>query len=161
MADIKTKYGTSNQSITITLNGLADNAYRQSAANNNSVNLYLDILVQLKIDTGNVGPPAGESNVLVFAFGSADGGVTNSGGAGVGDAAYGGVAGQLIDNAKLLGTIAVDAQNETFESDCFSIASAFGGVVPMIWGIIVLNQIGQALGAGSAAFYQGVMAQSP
>lgn len=161
MADIKSKYGASNQAITITLNGLADNGVRASTAITNAVNLFLDYLVQLKIDTANVGAPAGEKNVLIYAFGSADNGTTYSGGATGTDAAYGGVAGQLIDNAKLLGIVSVDAQNEVFESDCFSIASAFGGVVPEKWGIIVVNQIGQALGANSAAFYQGIMAQSP
>ena len=161
MADIKSKYGASNQAITITLNGLADNGSRASTAITNAVNLFLDVLVQLKINTANVGAPAGEKNVLVWAFGSADNGITYSGGATGTDAAYGGVAGQLIDNAKLLGIVSVDAQNEVFESDCFSIASAFGGVVPEKWGIIVTNQIGQALGANSVAFYQGILAQSP
>lgn len=160
MADIKAKLGTTNQAITITLNGLADNSNRASDAIDNRTNLFLDVLVQLKIDTGNVGPPSGESNVLVYAYGTADDGTTYSGGATGSDAAYGGVAGQLIDNLVRLGTIAVDAQNETFESDVFSIASAFGGVVPAKWGIVVRNQIGQTLGAGCSAFYQGHYAQS-
>ena len=162
MADIKAKYGASNQAITITLNGLVDDAYRASTFITNAANLFLDVLVQLKIDTANVGAPAGDKNVLVWAFGSTDNGLTYSGGATGADAAYGGVAGQLITNCKsLLGIVDVDAQNEVFESDCFSIASFFGGVVPEKWGIIVRNQIGQTLGANSAAFYQGVMAQSP
>lgn len=160
MADIKSKYGANNQAITITLNGLADNALRASLAIDNSANLFLDALVQLKINTGNVGAPAGEKNCIIYAFGTADGGATYSGGATGADAAYGAVAGQLITNCAILGFVNVDAQNETFESDVFSIASAFGGVLPDHWGIIVLNQIGQALGA-SSAFYQGVMAQSP
>jgi len=162
MADIKAKYGAGNQAITITLNGLADDAYRASQFIANTANLFFDVLVQLKIDTANVGAPAGDKNVLVWAYGSADDGVTYSAGATGADAVYGGVAGQLITNAKaLLGIVDVDAQNEVFESDCFSIASFFGGVVPEKWGIIVRNQIGQALGANSAAFYQGILAQSP
>jgi len=160
MADIKSKYGASNQAITITLNGLVDDAIRASSFVDNSANLFLDALVQLKINTGNVGAPAGDKNCIVYAYGSADGGTTYSGGATGADAAYGGVAGQLISNCPILGFVNVDAQNETFESDVFSVASAFGGVLPQKWGIIVLNQIGQALGA-SSAFYQGIMAQSP
>lgn len=160
MADIKTKYGANNQAITITLVGLADDGLRESLIVDNSVNLFFDVLVQLKINTGNVGAPAGDKNVLVYAYGSADGGTTNSGGATGADAAYGGVAGQLITNCPLLGIVSVDAQNETFESDVFSVASAFGGVMPQKWGIIVMNQIGQVLGA-SSAFYQGILAQSP
>jgi len=160
MADIKTKYGTSDQAITITLTGQADDTNRESTAVSNATDLFLEVLVQLKIHTGNVGAPSGEKNVLVYAYGTADGGTSYSGAATGTDAAYGAVAGQLIDNLILLGTITVDAQNETFESDVFSIASAFGGVVPENWGIVTRNQIGQSLGPGSAAFYQGHKAQS-
>ena len=160
MSDIKSKYGASDQAIAITLAALADDALRASLAVDNSVNLFLDAFVQLKINTGNVGAPAGDKNCIIYAFGTADGGTTFSGGATGADAAYGAVAGQLITNCAILGFVNVDAQNETFESDVFSIAAAFGGVLPDHWGIIVLNQIGQVLGA-SSAFYQGVMAQSP
>ena len=157
--DIKAKLGTTNQAITITLNALADDGVRASLAIANTANLFLDALVQLKIDSANVGVPAGDKNCLVYAYGTADDGTTYSGGATGADADYGGVAGQLIKNCKLLGIVAVDAQNEVFESDVFSIASAFGGVVPAKWGIIVVNQIGQALGAANAAFYQGIYGQ--
>jgi len=160
MADIQEKYGANNQAIAVTLNGLADNGVRESTTISNAVNLFLDVLVQLKIDTGNVGAPAGEKNVLVYAYGSSDNGVTNSGGATGADAAYGAAAGQLIDNCPMLGIISVDAQDEVFESDVMSIASAFGGVVPEKWGIIVKNQIGQALAVNCAAFYQGIKTQS-
>lgn len=160
MADIKTKYGANNQAITITLTGLADDAVRASLAIDFSALLFFDALVQLKIHTGNVGAPAGDKNCIIYAYGTADGGITYSGGATGADAAYGAIAGQLITNCPTLGYINVDAQNETFESDVFSLASAFGGVLPQKGGIIVLNQIGQTLGA-SSAFYQGVMAQSP
>lgn len=156
--DIKAKLGTTNQSITITLNSLADDGLRASTVVDNTSNLFLDCLVQLLIHTGNVGAPAGDKNILVYAYGTVDDGTTYSGGATGTDAAYGGVAGQLITNCHLLGIIHVDAQNETFESDVFSIASAFGGIMPAKWGIIVKNQVGQTLGT-SSAFYQGQYAQ--
>lgn len=158
--DIKTKYGAANQAITITLNALADDGVRASTAIDFSALCLLDALVQLKIDTANVGAPAGDKNVLVYAYGTADGGLTYSGGVTGVDADYGGVAGQLVTNLHArLGIIAVDAQNEVFESDVFSLASAFGGVVPQKGGIVVVNQIGQALGANSVAFYQGIYGQ--
>jgi len=155
--DIKAKLGASAAAITITLNALADDGARASTAIDNTANLFLDVLVQLLIDVNGV--PAGDENVLVYAYGSADNGTTYSGGATGADAAYGGVAGQLITNAKLLGVVAVDADAEVFESDVFSIASAFGGVVPAKWGIIVVNQTGQALDVGCDAFYQGIYGQ--
>lgn len=160
MSDIKAKYGTSNQAITITLNGLADDGYRASTAIDNSSNLFLDALVQLQIKV-TAGAPAGDKNVLVYAYGTTDGGTIYSGAASGTDAAYGGVAGQLINNCPFLGIVTVDAQNELFESDVFSVASAFGGVLPQKWGIIVMNQTGQALGAAdNAAIYQGIYAQA-
>ena len=160
MADIKAKYGTSNQTITITLNSLADDGLRASTAVDNSSNLFLDALVQLRINNTE-GAPTGDANLLVYAYGSADGGTTYSGGATGSDAAYGGVTGQLIDNAKLIGVISCDADDEVFESDVMSIASAFGGAMPDHWGIIVKNQLGVALSAsGHSAFSQGIYAQS-
>jgi len=160
MTDIKQKFGTANQAITITLNSLADDGARESSAVDNSSNLFLDVLVQLKILTSGTAP-AGDKNLLVYAYGSSDGGATYSGAATGSDAAYGGVAGQSKENMKLLGVISVDAANETFESDVFSIAAAFGGVVPDHWGIMVVNQYGGALAAsGCSAFYQGILNQS-
>ena len=51
MAEIKSKYGTNNQAITITLNSLANGGKRESAAVDNSANFFLDALVQVKIAT--------------------------------------------------------------------------------------------------------------
>ena len=160
MADIKAKYGSSNQSITITLNSLADDALRASTAVDNSSNCFLDALVQLKINNTE-GAPTGDKNLLVYAYGTADGGTTYSGAVTGSDAAYGAVAGQMIENCPLLGIIHCDADDEAFESDLMSMAAAFGGVLPDHWGIIVKNQLGVALSAsGHSAFYQGVYAQS-
>jgi len=160
MADIKAKYGSSNQSITITLDSLADDGKRASAAVDNSTDCFLDAIVQLKINNTE-GVPAGDANLLVYAYGTADGGTTYSGGATGSDAAYGGVAGQVIENCPMLGIIHADADDEVFESHAMSVARAFGGVLPDHWGIIVVNQLGVALSAsGHSAFYQGVYAQS-
>lgn len=160
MADIKAKYGSSNQAITITLASLADNAYRESTAVDNSSNCFLDALVQVKILV-TASAPAGEACVNIWAYGTADGGTTYSGGATGSDAAFGSSAGQLIGNCRLIGVINCDAASETFESDLMSVAAAFGGVLPDHWGIIVQNQLGAALeSSGQSAFYQGVYAQS-
>jgi len=159
MAEIKSKYGTSNQPLTITLDGLVDGGMQASSVVENGANLFLDALVQLKIASG-AAAPSGDKNVLVYAYSSADSGVTYSGGATGSDDSYGDAAGQSVDNCAMLGIVSVDAASETFESDVFSVASAFGGVLPERWGIIVKNQTGQTLGSGCAAFYQGVFAQS-
>lgn len=157
--DIKAKLGTTNQAITITLNALADDGLRASTAVDNTSNLFLDCLVQLIINNTE-GAPAGDKNILVYCYGTANDGTTYSGAATGTDAAYGGVAGQLITNCHLMGIMHFDADDEVFESDVFSVASAFGGIVPAKWGIIIKNQVGVALSAsGCSAFYQGVYAQ--
>jgi len=42
MAEVKSKYGTSNQPLTITLNGLVDGGMRASSVVENGTNLFLD-----------------------------------------------------------------------------------------------------------------------
>ena len=160
MADIKAKYGTQNQPITVTLNSLADDGLRASTAIDNTTNCFLDAFVQLII-TPSATVPAGDKNLLVYAYGSVDGGTTYSGAATGADADYGAVAGQLIDNCVLIGIISVDAASEAFESNAFSVANAFGGKLPDHWGITVKNQYGGALHtSGCSPKYQGILAQS-
>lgn len=156
MREIISKYGKSQRIIQITLNALADDGYRASKIIDNTVDRFLDVLVQVSAKV-SAGAPAGDKNCLIYAYGSALGGLPNSGGASGLDESYGGKAGQLISNCPLLGIVSLDAQNEIFTSDCFSVASAFGGVMPEEWGIIEINQSGRALAdAGNAAWYQGV-----
>lgn len=159
MDEIRAKYGSPGKSIVITLNALADDGYRQSESVDNTEPGFLDALVQVQV-TVSAGAPAGDKNCLIYAYGGAGGGAPYSGGAGGLDAAFGSVAGELINNCPLLGTVTLDAQNEVFVSDAFSVAAAFGGVMPEEWGIIVMNQAGQVLAsAANKAWYQGIYAQ--
>lgn len=160
MEGTRTRYGPGHEPIPITLNALADDGYRESDSIDNTRPGFLDALVQVQVAV-SAGAPAGDKNCLIYAYGTAQGGAPYSGGAAGQDAAYSGIAGQLISNCPLLGIVTLDAQNEVFTSDVFSVAAAFGGVLPEDWGIIVMNQSGQALAAaGNSAFYQGVYAQS-
>lgn len=160
MSEILLKYKDPRENIVILLNALADDAYRESDAIDNLKRGLIDALVQVQVRV-TAGAPAGDKNCLVYAYGSSAGGLPFSGGARGQDGVFGGNAGQLIDNCPLLGIVTLDAVNEMFTSDCFSIASAFGGVMPEDWGIIVMNQSGQALAAGgNSAWYQGIIAES-
>lgn len=160
MAEIKVKFGKLPGPIQITLNALADDAYRESKAIDNTVDRFLDALVQVQVQV-TAGAPAGDKNCLVYAYGTAGGGAPHSGGASGLDAGFGSLAGQLISNCPLLGMVTLDAASEVFVSDVFSVASAFGGVMPEEWGIIVMNQSGQVLGsADNKAWYQGIKAES-
>jgi len=157
MADIKTKYGSSGQAITVTLASLANQTARESAAIDNSSNLFLGALVQLGIKTG--ASVSGDKCVYVYAYGSADGGGIYSGNASGQDAIFGG----NINNLKLMGVIDTPKAATTYESHPMNVANAFGGIMPEKWGIVIYNKTGNALDSSEASFtkvYQGVWAQS-
>lgn len=152
----KLKYDLGKRRINIALNGLADDGYQESDSINNLEDGFIDSLVQVFVKV-TAGAPAGDKNCLVYAYGSSQGGPPFSGGATGQNNSFGGQPGQLIDNCQLIGIVTLDNANELFPSDVFSIAAAFGGVVPEDWGIIVMNQSGRALADNSCiAIYQGV-----
>ena len=157
MADIKTKYASA-ASITVSLASLADNGKRQSAAVDNSSNLYLDAHVQLEIKTG--GTVSGDKAVYVYAYGTTDSsGLGYSGGASGSDSAFSGTLG----NTKLIGVISTLASGTAYESDIMSVGAGFGGSLPSKWGIIVENKSGSALDATEGNHikkYVGITAQS-
>ena len=160
MADIKSKYGASGQTISITINSLANDAKRQSTAIDNATNCFLDALVQLKIATNTTAASTGDKCVYVYAYGTTDGGTSYSGNASGSDGAFG-TDPQALENCRLIGAIHAPTQNKIYESDLMSVASAFGGLLPARWGIIVHNQTGQTLKSSDcSAFYQGIYTQS-
>jgi len=160
MADIKSKYGASGQSLTITIDGLANDAKREPTAVDNSTTCFLDALVQVKIATNTAADSTGDKSVYVYAYGTADGGASYSGNASGSDAAFGSDP-QQLNNCRLIGVTYAPTQNKIYESDLMGVASAFGGLLPQRWGLIVHNRTGQTLknGDGSAC-YQGTYAQS-
>jgi len=160
MSDIKTQYGSGNQAITVAINGLANDAKRESTAIDNSTNCFLDALVQVKIATHAAADSAGDKAVYVYAYGTADGGTSYSGNASGSDAAFG-TDPQQLANCRLIGVIYAPTQNRVYESDLMSVASAFGGLLPQRWGIIVHNKTGQTLKTSDcSAVYQGLCSQS-
>jgi hypothetical protein len=157
-ADLKTKYGTSNQALTITLASLAAAALRQSTAVDNTTNLFLNALVTAKVKTAAASVSA-TGAVYFYVFGTTDGGTTYTGGAGGTDAAF------ALEKLDLIpvGRGLVANVNATTYQTTFDVASAFGGVMPALWGVVVENQTGQAFDATAgnlAVIYQGVFAQS-
>jgi hypothetical protein len=152
MADIKLKLGTATAA-TITLASLANGSARQSTEIDNTTNLYADYLVSVKAKTGASGTST-TGSIEVYAFGNVND--VRDDGAGATDAAI------TVVNARLIGIIGV-AANATTYTKTFSVAQAFGGVMPAKFGIIVKNASGGALDgtAGNhAVTYQGEMAQS-
>jgi hypothetical protein len=160
--DIKNKYGTSNQAITCSLapggTGLANGSARQSAAVDNSTNVFQDALVFVKVKTGASGVTA-TGTVNVYAVATADGGTTYTDGATGSDAA---ITMAVPPNARLIGVINAVANATTYSGGPFSVAAAFGGVLPDHWAIVIENKTGGALDtteANHGKWYQGVYSQ--
>ena len=149
MATTKLAYATST-SITITFNSLADGSARESTAVDNSSNLYLDALVRVSVAVGTV---ANEKRVLVYAYGSEDGSTYP-------DPLTGSDAAASLENptvVTLACVIPTPSNSKTYESDAFSIARLYGGIVPRKWGLVVVNRSGAALsGSGNTASFTGV-----
>jgi hypothetical protein len=158
MSVIKPIYGTNDQAITCTITSLANNGQRSSAAVDNTSSLFLDALVQIKIKSGASGVSS-VGVVNVYAYGTSDGGTTYGGGeTGMGTDAS--VTLSSPPNIRLIGTINVVGNATTYASGPFSVAQAFGGILPDHWGIVIENKTGAALdGTTASAWYQGVQAQ--
>lgn len=158
MSDIKQRFGTTNQTITLTIASLANNGQRESTVIDNTTNLFLDALVQLKIKS----PAASTSStgyVNVYAYGTSDDGTNYGDGATGTDAA---ITLTSPPNLRLIGVINIVANATTYKSNPMSVAAAFGGILPAKWGIVIENKTGgtlDATGGNHAAFYQGVLAQ--
>ena len=143
--------------LTITLASLASSATagRESTFVENTTNRYLDALVVAKFAL-TTGTPANDKAIYLFAYGSIDDGTTYPDTVTGTDAAI-----TMVDptNLRLIGVINAVAQSTTYTGGPFSVATAFGGVLPERWGIVVRNFTGIALTAteaNHAVRYQGI-----
>ena len=156
--DIKNKYSTSNQTITLTHASLANNGARAGTAIDNTSNLFTNALVGGKVKSGASGTTS-TGTVNIYAYGSADGGTTYSDSATGSDAA---ITLTVPPNAKLIGVVNVVANSTTYEYGPFDVAAAFNNVLPSSWGTILENKSGGTLSATEGdhgMHYQGVLAQ--
>ena len=157
MSDIKQAFGTSNQTITITLASLTNTSSRASTVIDNSSNLFNDALVYVIVKTG-AGTPATTPYLNIYAYATANGGTNYTEGATGTDA---GITLVSPTNLKLIGIINTPSASTSYSSGPFSVASVFGGVLPQKWGVIIQNNQGQTLDSTSgnhSVFYQGVYA---
>ena len=140
MANIKEATNTA-ATFTCTLASLANSTAgvgRQSTVIDNSTNLFTNALVMVKVKTGASGVSA-TGFISVYAFGTVDGGTTYTDGAGASDA------GITVSAMRLIGTFPAVANATTYTSQLMSVESAFSGVLPAKWGIVVVNSSGSAL----------------
>ena len=146
MATANVAYASS-AGITCTVNNKADGVYQSSAAVSNTTNLYMDCLITGSVQVGTV---TADGTFSIYAYGSVDGGTVYSGGLdGTNTAITWGTTPSTssvegYNNLKLLGVVSVDTTDDDndIEFGPFSLASAFGGVVPNSWGIVFLNETG-------------------
>lgn len=157
---IKPSYGTDGQSITITLTSLgANGGAQESTAVDNSTDLFLDALVQVKTKTG-AGTIGSDPYLYLYVLGSDDGSTWPSPATGSNASV------SVPDNntkAKLLGAVHMPNASTAYKSNLFSVLQAFGGIaIPKKWSILALNQTGVTLSSTAgdhAVTFQGVQAQ--
>lgn len=155
MASYKLFYDTP-VTLTITNANLASSATAgwQSAGQDNTSNKYIDALVQVKLAAVNTAP-ANSKAIFIYGFGVADGSTTDY--TTTGDGAPSGSEGTLTfpDITTLpvvcpvVGVIPYPVQNKAIISAQFSIARAFGGILPAKYAIGMVNHSGMTLNVTS------------
>lgn len=156
-ADIRLAYG-SVTSATITLNSLASSATagRKSDEIDLNTTKYLDLLAFLTVDMPGSGTPANDKAVYIYAAGSIDGGTDYTEGVTHGDAAY-----TQADPTSLrfVGIVSTPASAQVYRGGPFSVANAFGGILPNFICFVVRNYNGLTLdSSGNALEYQPIYA---
>lgn len=149
MATVTTNYAAA-ASLTLTVTSLADGGYRESTAVDNSSNKYVDALVGGKIQ---IGAPTADGTIAIYAYGSYDGTEYTAGVTGTDGTITWGTTGSTgldgFNNLPLLGVISVDATDDNDDARWgpYSVAQAFGGILPTKWGVVVKNSTGASLHA--------------
>ena len=154
MSTVKPLYA-SPTTITITQAGLANNAYRQSTAFDNSTVRYEDGILGGSIQVGT--SPTDKTTLEIFLYGTFDGTNYTAGCSGT-DGAY------TADGEEgLLPRAAIIYVDTTTDQDYvwgpISVAAAFGGVMPQKFGVVVQNKSGvttHATGTNNMVKFTGV-----
>lgn len=155
--DIKAKYGASTQTITLSVASLTNGSLRQSAAIDNTTDLYMGGNVVFKLKAGT--SPNATGRVDVWVAGSVDG--TNfAGGCTGSDAAYTGD----TDNLIYCGNVALKTTTGVVGIADFSLAKMFGGVgnIPIKYAFVIQNNTGVTMDATAgnhSVILQGNLAQ--
>lgn len=148
-------YGTSNQTVAITLASLASAAARSSAVVNNNSTLYEDVLLFFKLTTAASGVST-TGYVNIYGYGTVDGSTYPDGVVGTDSA----VTLSAPPNLVLLAQINANVNSKTFTYGPVSFCRMYGlDRLPQKWGIVVVNLTNAAFNATVANFavtYQGI-----
>lgn len=142
MANITSVVGARTTLTTSALNSLASATYVSAGTINHATNDPLDVLVEVRVTPGTVAAP---KQVLVFAKASLDGTNFSTG-------PESGTTTTDEPNLVFLGSVPCNT-NATEQAGVFSLAAAFGGVLPQASKIIVKNETGAALASSGHAVY--------
>lgn len=159
MATVLQAFSSVNTMTVTNLHSLASSATAgwQSAVVDNSSTLYLDALVQVVLDFAN-SAPANDKAVYVFAYAGLETTYTNPASGSEGAITLTSVA-TTAQNLRLIGVMPYNTADEVVESAVFSVAAAFGGVLPTKWGLVLINFTGAALAAsGNTVKWTGLSA---
>ncbi len=149
---------SSTGTIVISISGLANDGARESTAIDNTSNLYIDAMVQLQFPT-LAGTGGNSSAINIYGYGSTDG--TNYTFNATGSDAA--ITMPATPAVPLVGVYPIVLTGVNTQKIVIpSVATAFGGNLPLKWGIIVENKCGMAVAtSGSiAAWYSGIQYQS-
>ena len=141
MATVKQIAGAKTALTSSNLGTLASATYCVSSTYNNTTNNPLDLIVETTVATTNT--PSGNKQVVVFAQASYDNSVWQTGP----------TSGTTTTDETLLtflGTVPLQSASTT-EIKAFSVAAAYGGVLPPYVRIIHKNDLGVALTTGTVA----------
>lgn len=139
MATITSIVGT-RTSLTVTgLGTLASATYVLSNAITHTTNDPLDVIVEVEVATTNT--PSGNKQLVVFAKGSLDG--TN-----FGSGPESGTTTTDEPDLHFVGTVPMNTATTTHRK-FFSLAAAFGGVLPQQTKLVLKNDLGVALTSGA------------
>jgi len=148
MATTTTLFGT-DTAFTITMNSLANGAYRASAAVTNTSN-FIDaaVMVNLTLATSGV---SGTGRVHIYAYGSNDNSAFTDNVVGTNSVHT------TSSNLIFVQSVVAASNSGTPKVGPFSLASVFGGILPKYFGIVVLNATATSLhSSGNTATYTGI-----
>lgn len=155
MADFLLGYAPT-QNLTLTITSLANGSARASTVVTNSSG-YADALVSFRIKTAAASVDT-RGSVGIFAYASTNnGGYYTEGATGT----DGAITLSSPTNAAKVGYANANVVSTTYDIGPFSVADAFGGVLPQKWGIIFSNSTGAAIDSAVASgWYQPIYHRS-
>ena len=148
MATVKQVVGSRTSLTTSALNSLASATFVSAGTITHNTNQPLDVLLEVTATPGTV---SGNKQLVVYAKASLDGSNQTTG-------PETGTAVTDEPNLYYVGTLPLNT-NSTTQTKVFSLAAAYGGLLPYASEIVVRNDSGAALNAsGGSVYYSEISA---